>query len=164
MELVLASDRRRQALDSIRRDREATIAEIETTTETRLSLDETVQRLLARLREDVIRAEQRVLAFASPTTAPDAFPIDAGFLLWVEPQAFERQLRARLKSLLPNGGVAQVDRTRKLAALRGRLGELEEAEEREVVRLEAQGLAVDRRSDADLAALLRVWDSLDPAA
>lgn len=164
MELVLAGDRRRQALDKIRRDRETTIAEIEATAEARLSLDETVQRLVARLREEATRAEQRVLAFANPTTVPDSLAIDLGFLLWLDPPAFERQLRARLKSILPSGGLPQADRPKKVAALRARLGELDEAEEREVVRLEAQGLAVDRRSDADLAKLLRVWDSLDANA
>lgn len=164
MEIVLAGDRRRQSLDKIRRDRETTLAEIDATTDARLSLDETVQRVIARLRDDVTRAEQRVLAFANPSTAPDSLTIDAGFLLWVDPQAFERQLRSRLKSLLPGGGLPQADRPKKVAVLRARLGELEEAEEREVARLEAQGLAVDRRSDADLTALLRVWDSLDADA
>ena len=161
MEILLAGDRRRQALDKIRRDREQTLAEIEGTTEARLSLDETVQRVLARLRDDANRAEQRVLAFSTPTTAPDSFAIDAGLLLWLEPQAFERQLRARLKPLLPGGALPAADRPKRVAALRARLGELEEAEEREAARLESQGLVVDRRSDADLTTLLRVWDSLD---
>lgn len=160
MEILIAGDRRRQALDKIRRDREATLAEIDSTAEARLSLDETVQRLLATLRDDEARAEQRVLAFASPSTAPESLALDAGFLLWADPQAFERTLRARLKPLLSGVGLPQAERPKKLAALRERVGELEEAEEREVARLEAQGLAVDRRADADLALLLRVWDSL----
>ena len=164
MELVLAGDRRRQALDKIRRDREATLAEIEGVAEARLSAEETMQRFLARLREDVARAEQGVLAFSRPSVAPDSPSINAAFLLWLDPKAFESQLRARLKPLLPSGGLPQADRPKKVAALRARLGELEEAEEREVVRLEAQGLAVDRRRDADLSTLLRVWDSLDANA
>jgi len=163
MEILLTGDRRRQALDKIRRDRDATLAEIESTAEARLSLDETVQRLLARLRDDVSRAEQRVLAFASPSTAPESLRIDAGFLLWLDPQAFERALRARLEPLLSAAGLPQAVRPKKLAALRERVGELEEAEEREIARLEGQGLAVDRRSDADLQTLLRVWDSLEPS-
>lgn len=164
MELVHAGDRRRQALDKIRGDREITIAEIEATMEARLSLDETVQRLVPRLREEATRAEQRVLAFANPTTLPDSLAIDSGFLLWLDPPAFERQLRARLKSMLPSGALPQADQPKKVATLRARLGELDEAEERQIARLEGQGLVVDRRSDADLTMLLRVWDVLDPAA
>lgn len=165
MEIVLAGDRRRQALDKIRRDRDATLADIENTTEARLSLDETVKRMLARLSEEAQRAEQRMLSFLRPTTMPDAPAIDAGFLLWLDPQAFERQLRARLKPLLTDTGLPEVDRPKRIAALRGRVAELDEAEEREISRLEAQGLAVDRRSDADLATLLRVWDTGEvPAA
>lgn len=163
MELLLAGDRRRQALEKIRRDRDATLAEIESTADGRLSLEETVQRLLARLRDDVARAEARVLSFASPSTAPESPQLDAGFLLWVDPQAFEKALRARLKPLLPSSGLAIAERPKRIAALRQRVGELEEAEEREISRLEAQGLVVDRRADADLQILLQVWDSLEPS-
>jgi len=54
--------------------------------------------------------------------------------------------------------------TQQLDALRTRLVELEEAEEREICRLEAARLAIDRRDDAALEASLRVWDTLEELA
>ena len=84
-------------------------------------------------------------------------------MLWLDPQAFERQLRARLKPLLSDSGLPEAERLKRIAVLRDRVAEMELAEEAEICRLEAQGLAVDRRGDADLATLLRVWDAADAA-
>ncbi len=164
MEILYASDRRRQTVDKLRAERTAALAEIESVGEATLSLDETVTRLLARLGDEAERAQDRVLAFARPSLVPEVPAINAGFLLWVDGAVFEKQLRARLKPLLPNTAMPQADRTKKLGSLRARLSDLEEAEEREICRLEAQGLAVERRVDNELASVLRVWNSIDATA
>lgn len=160
MEIIVAGDRRRGALEKIRSERDKLLAELESVPEAQLSLDETLERFSARMREHVDQAQSSVLAFARPGVVPDVPKIDAAFLLWLHGPDFEKALRARLKPLLPGAGVPLADRPKKIAGLQARLAELEEAEEREVCRLESAGFVVDRRSDADLATLLLVWDQL----
>lgn len=164
MELIQPGDRRRAALDKIRADRERVLADVEAMAQARLSPDEALQRLLARLQDDADRAQQRVLAFARPDVAPDAPPIDAGFLLWLDPKAFEAQLRAKLKSLLPASAPSLASRPAAVEKLKARLIELEKLEEREVLKLERAGLMAERRADANVALLLAVWDEADAAA
>lgn len=161
MELLRPNDKRRQALDKIRRDREQLLSEIDATADVRLSLDETVQRLLARLRDDAARAEQSVVAFSRPEVSPDLPAINAALLLWLDPKAFEMQLRARLKPLLPVSAPTLASRPAAIAKLKAKLIELDHQEERAVGALESQGLMVDRRSDVDIDVLLKIWDEAD---
>lgn len=164
MELVTDGDRRRQTLDKIRADRAKTLEDIEAVKEAPLSADDTAARLLARLVEEADRTQHRVLAFAQPGLSPDDLTLNPGLLLWLYGADFERYLRARLKTLLPATAMPQAERTKKLASLRARLAALDEAEEREICRLEGQGLAADRRIDVELAVVEKVWDSLDAGA
>ena len=164
MEILFASDRRRQPIDKVRAERTAALAEIEAIGEATLSLDQTVARYLARLRDDVERAQGGVLAFAKPALEPDLPSVTPGYVAWLGGADFERQLHARLKELLPTSAMPQAERTKKLASLRGRLAELEEREEVEICKLEAQGLAVERRIDIELATVLGVWNTLDASA
>ncbi|MEX0733311.1 MAG: hypothetical protein WDZ66_03975 [Steroidobacteraceae bacterium] len=164
MEILYTSDRRRQAIEKIRADRTKTLNEIESVGEAPLSLDETVTRYLASLREQAEHAEHQVLAFAHQSIVPALPAFNVGFLLWLGGADFEKQLRARLKPLVPGTAMPQADRAKKVASLRAHLAELDEAEEREICRLEVQGLAVERRIDVELATVLHVWDSPDASA
>lgn len=105
-----------------------------------------------------------MLGFSRPNVSPDAPPIDAAFLLWLDPKAFEAQLRARLKALLPVSAPALVSRPATIAKLKARLVEIEQQEEPELLKLERAGLIPERRADVDLAVMLAAWDELDAAA
>lgn len=161
MELLRPGDKRRQSLDRIRRDREQLLSEIDAAAAARLSVDETVQRFLVRLHDDVARAEQSMLAFSRPDVSPDLPAINAAFFQWLDPKAFEAQLRARLKPLLPASAPTLASRPAAIAKLKTRLAELDLQEERAICALESQGLLVDRRSDVDIETLLKVWDEAD---
>lgn len=161
MDLLPSGDRRRSALDKIRREREALLQEIDVAGSGRLSCEETIQRLIERLREKVDRAQQAVIAFSRPDVVPDMPPADAAFLLWLDAKAFETQLRARLKPLLPASAPSLVSRPAAIAKLKARLVELEHDEEAAVLKLIDAGAIVERRGELNLAAILATWDQDD---
>lgn len=161
MEILSTGDRRRQALDKVRRERENTVIEIEAVDDAALSLDDTVSSILASLRPAADRAEAAICSFNRPGPH-DALVLDAGLLFWLDPTVFERQLRARLKPLLPSAGLPPAERPKRIAALRAKLAELERSEEVELCKLESAGLYAERRpaEDLDIETILAVWEEV----
>ena len=164
MELIRPGDRGRAGLDRIRTEREQLLQAIENAGTARLSADDTIARLKARLREDIERAQQSLLAFSRPDVVPGSPPpADLAFLLWLGPD-FEKALRARLKSLLPASAPTIEARAQSIAKLKAKLEALDRDEEAAVLKLIDAGLMVERRVDLDLGAIWGSWDDGETSA
>lgn len=159
MEILESGAAQRVTLDRLRAERVACETELDQVSAATLSVDDAMTRVMTRLGQARDRAASYFTGFARPGSAPD--PLAGGdllgALLWLDPAGFEKQLRARLKSVLP-GGTSLSARTAAIAKLQQQLADLDEAEEQEICRLESLGLVVDRRADVDLTMLLEVWD------
>jgi hypothetical protein len=160
MEILPPGARARQALDRIRAERENVEIELDQVVAATLGVDETVARFMAAHNEPLARAESYALAFSRPGSTPEPLNVTAllSFNAWLDAKDFETKLRRRYKELLPAPGLPAGARPAAIAKLKARFADLDEAEEVEVCKLEAEGFAVDRRSDVELSSLLDVWD------
>jgi hypothetical protein len=150
----------RAALDQLRAEISATIADIEKTEALPAHADE--------VRAALLREAQRHVAEGGGGLDFETYvdgrgqPIRPDFKLadYIWLVGADRFADAALQRLEAEGKVGKLraaDRARQLAKLRARLDELEVAEEMEVMKLERDGHTVLRRAEARPELLLAVW-------
>lgn len=148
-------------LANIRNQRAAVLDQIEEVAARPRDVDTAVAALLDSLErltqpgEQILRAETHPVGSHADVRDPgNAIGVLCAL---IGKDEIARLARERMRPFA-NDGIPPAARAESIAALRAKLVALEEAEEREIIALEAAGHTVIRREDADVATLLRIWE------
>jgi len=160
MNLIDESHPEAATLRKIRADIASLSEQAAAVTSAALPLEDAVQQLeeMLRLRYDPLRALERA---AYPSTAGEhrAVEITADLVFALIRDELLERARARLEAMhLESRGLPIADRAAELERLARKRQKLEEAEEREILRLEAAGHYITRRPDIDVRLVAQIWE------
>jgi hypothetical protein len=130
-----------------------------------LTVEEATTRLVTAMHARVEGARTRLAYFTAPGGNPhfeSVAEMKAIVELVADPAAFEKSVRAAFAQIVPKGAMSLHSRPAAMKPLQDKRRELLLLEEREICRLERDGLAVVRREgiDAERAAvMLEAWDA-----